>query len=128
MRAHGDDQVPRPGAARCLARSRDANSPGTGDPGGALRYLGPGLLEPLDMPAVVGRLAVLAAGYPVAEVGRAAPRVIAAQRVDPGRVQQRLRRHARPERARSTDELAFDNQHAGAQATGFVPRGFARCT
>ena len=70
-----------------------------------------GPLEALHVARVVGRIGPLAVDHVVAEVRRLRPRVVAATVVDRGSVEERLRGHARPERARAAEEAAVDDRH-----------------
>jgi hypothetical protein len=82
--------------------------------------------EVVDVPRVVRPVArALAHDHPVAEVRRLPPWVVAAPGMDGGGVEQRLRRHAGPERAGAAEQLAVDDRHARAAVARDVRRGLA---
>jgi hypothetical protein len=126
VRPDGDDQVAAGQRRVAAVAQRNVYTTFTGDPRRPTHDLHAGVGQPLHVATVVGPIAVDAIDVVVAELRRAGPRVVAAERVNPGRVEQRFRRDARPERARSTDQLALDNGDAGAQPARLESRRFAR--
>jgi len=86
-----------------------------------------GVLQRLDVPGVVRPIGVLAIDHVIAEVAGLRPGEIASRVMNCRGVQQRLRGHARPERARAAEQLAVDDRDAGSLGPGVVRGGFAGC-
>ena len=123
--ADGDHDVPGLELARRTLRPHDhlsgANEPGTA----ADRHDADGLVG-LDMTRVVGVVAALAHDHVVAARGCLLPRVVAAAGANLCRVQQRLRWHAAPERARAAEEIALDERDRRAARSRVAGRSLAR--
>ena len=89
---------------------------------------GPGRLHAPDVTAVVGIVDPLSRDHPVASRGGMRPVVVGPAGALGGGVQQRLRRHARPERARAADQVAL-HEHGGRADRGRGEAGgFSRRT
>src|SRR5439155_14275755 len=73
-----------------------------------------------DVPGVVGVVAALADDHVIAARRSLLPRIVAAARAHRGGVEQGLRRHAAPERARAAEEIALHERHARAARAGVI--------
>ena len=124
--ADGDDQIASLDLACATALAHlHAHCTRPDDRRLAADHLGAGVLEPLDVAAVVGPVELDAIDHAVAEVGRPGPAIAAASGVHGRRVEQRLRRHACPERARAAEQLAVDDRHRCATPPRLVRGGLA---
>ncbi len=82
----------------------------------------------LLMGRVVGVVDAFAVDHPVAKGRCLLPRKVATRVVDRGRVQQRLRGHAGPVRARTAEQVALDDRDRLTAPPCLAQRGLARRT
>ncbi len=122
-RADGDDHVLRLElVARVVVADRDleqAITPAV-EPSLTAEDGRAGRLEGSDVARVVGVVAVLAVDHVVAPGRGAGPVVVTAGGVAIGRVEQRLRGDAAPERARSAEQVPIDHGDRRAPCPGLV--------
>jgi tripartite-type tricarboxylate transporter receptor subunit TctC len=101
----------------------DPDAARTVERGGAADHGSPGIGERTDVTRVIGRVRSLTVDHVVAEVRGLRPGVVAARVVDRCGVKQRLRGHARPERAGPTEEGAVDDRHRRVTRTPVIGGG-----
>src|SRR5207302_4315421 len=102
-------------------------APGRADHRGPADRYDAGLLVAPNVSGVVRIVATLTDDHVVASRGRLLPGVVAAGSAHGRRVQERLRGHASPERARAAEEVALHERDARSSRSDVMRRGLARC-
>ncbi len=118
-RTHRDDDRRRFEPLGALGR-RHVDSAGPRDSRIAANAAHAGLLEAREMAGIVRVRPILAVDHVVATGGRLRPGIVPAERVNGRRMEQRLGGNAGPERAGATEQVAFDDGHAGASLASLV--------
>ncbi len=103
----------------------DHDPAGARDPADPADYHRARSLQAGDVAGIAGLAGPLAADHVVATGGGALPAVVPTGRVNGGRVEQRLRGHAGPERAGPPEQLPIDDRDRGAAHAGQVGGGLA---